>query len=30
LTLPTFRYHGRDRFLIPASLTHGVLLEMVE
>ena len=30
LTLPTFRYHGRDRFLIPASLTHGVLIEMVE
>ena len=29
-TLPTFRYHGRDRFLIPASLTHGVLIEMVE
>jgi catechol 2,3-dioxygenase-like lactoylglutathione lyase family enzyme len=30
LTLPTFRYHGRDRFLIPASLAHGVLIEMVE
>jgi catechol 2,3-dioxygenase-like lactoylglutathione lyase family enzyme len=30
LTLPTFRHRGRDRFLIPASLTHGVLLEMVE
>jgi catechol 2,3-dioxygenase-like lactoylglutathione lyase family enzyme len=30
LTLPTFRYRGRDRFLIPASLTHGVLIEMVE
>jgi catechol 2,3-dioxygenase-like lactoylglutathione lyase family enzyme len=30
LTLPTFRYHGRDRFLVPASLTHGVLIEMVE
>jgi catechol 2,3-dioxygenase-like lactoylglutathione lyase family enzyme len=30
LTLPTFRYHGRDRFLIPVSLTHGVLIEMVE
>jgi len=30
LTLPTFRYRGRDRFLIPASLTRGVLIEMVE
>ncbi|HEV3074345.1 MAG TPA: VOC family protein [Thermoanaerobaculia bacterium] len=30
LTLPTFRDRGRDRFLIPASLTHGVLIEMVE
>jgi len=30
LTLPIFRFHGRDRFLIPASLTHGVLIEMVE
>lgn len=30
LTLPTFTYRGRDRFLIPASLTHGVLIEMVE
>ncbi len=30
LTLPTFRYQGRDRFLVPASLTHGVLIEMVE
>lgn len=30
LTLPTFRYRGRERFLIPASLTHGVLIEMVE
>jgi catechol 2,3-dioxygenase-like lactoylglutathione lyase family enzyme len=30
LTLPTFRYRGRDRFLISASLTHGVLIEMVE
>ncbi len=30
LTLPIFRYRGRDRFLIPASLTHGVLIEMVE
>ncbi len=30
LTLPIFRNRGRDRFLIPASLTHGVLIEMVE
>jgi catechol 2,3-dioxygenase-like lactoylglutathione lyase family enzyme len=30
LTLPIFRYRGRDRFLIPGSLTHGVLIEMVE
>jgi catechol 2,3-dioxygenase-like lactoylglutathione lyase family enzyme len=30
LTLPIFRSGGRDRFLIPASLTHGVLVEMVE
>jgi len=30
LTLPIFRYRGRDRFLIPASLAHGVLMEMVE
>lgn len=30
LDLPTFRYKGRDRFLIPASLTHGFLIEMVE
>jgi catechol 2,3-dioxygenase-like lactoylglutathione lyase family enzyme len=30
LTLPTFKYKGRDRFLIPASLTHGFLVEMVE
>jgi catechol 2,3-dioxygenase-like lactoylglutathione lyase family enzyme len=30
LTLPTFRYQGRERFLIPASLTHGVLIEMVD
>ncbi|HEX4496205.1 MAG TPA: VOC family protein [Thermoanaerobaculia bacterium] len=29
-TLPIFSYRGRQRFLIPASLTHGVLLEMVE
>ena len=30
LTLPVFKYKGRDRFLIPASLTHGLLIEMVE
>jgi hypothetical protein len=30
LTLPVFKDKGRDRFLIPASLTHGFLLEMVE
>jgi hypothetical protein len=30
LTLPVFTYQGRQRFLIPASLTHGVLVEMVE
>ncbi len=27
--LPVFRYQGRSRFLVPASLTHGFLLEMV-
>jgi catechol 2,3-dioxygenase-like lactoylglutathione lyase family enzyme len=30
LTLPVFKYKGRDRFLVPASLTHGFLVEMVE
>lgn len=30
LDLQAFKYKGRDRFLIPASLTHGFLLEMVE
>ena len=30
LTLPIFKDKGRERFLIPASLTHGFLLEMVE
>lgn len=30
LNLQTFKYKGRDRFLIPASLTHGFLIEMVE
>jgi hypothetical protein len=30
LTLPIFTYQGQDRFLIPASGTHGVLVEMAE
>lgn len=30
LDLQAFKEKGRDRFLIPASLTHGFLLEMVE
>ncbi|HEX3553541.1 MAG TPA: VOC family protein [Thermoanaerobaculia bacterium] len=30
LNLRSFKYKGRDRFLIPASLTHGFLIEMVE
>ncbi len=30
LMLPIFKDKGRSRFLIPASLTHGVLIEMVE
>ena len=30
LDLPAFKSKGRDRFLIPASLTHGFLIEMVE
>jgi catechol 2,3-dioxygenase-like lactoylglutathione lyase family enzyme len=30
LTLRTFKYKGQERFLIPASLTHGLLIEMVE
>ena len=30
LNLQTFKYKGRDRFLIPASLTHDFLIEMVE
>jgi len=30
LNLPTFQYKGRDRLLIPASLPHGFLIEMVE
>jgi catechol 2,3-dioxygenase-like lactoylglutathione lyase family enzyme len=30
LTLPVFKEKGRSRFLVPASLTHGFLIEMVE
>ena len=30
LNLQTFKDKGRERFLIPASLTHGFLVEMVE
>jgi catechol 2,3-dioxygenase-like lactoylglutathione lyase family enzyme len=30
LTLPIFRSRGRERFLIPATVAHGVLIEMVE
>ena len=30
LVLPVFKDRGRERFLIPASLAHGVLIEMVE
>ena len=30
LTLPVFKDKGRSRFLIPASLTHGFLIGMVE
>lgn len=30
LTVHTFKFKGRDRFLIPASLTHGFQIEMVE
>jgi catechol 2,3-dioxygenase-like lactoylglutathione lyase family enzyme len=30
LGLHAFKYKGRDRFLIPATLTHGFLVEMVE
>jgi hypothetical protein len=26
----SFTYKGRERFLIPAFLTHGLLIEMVE
>ena len=30
LNLSPFKYQGRERFLVPASLTHGFLIEMVE
>ena len=30
LDLQPFNYKGRQRFLIPSSLTHGLLIEMVE
>lgn len=30
LGLQSFQYKGRERFLVPASLTHGFLVEMVE
>lgn len=30
LNLQAFKYKGRDRFLIPASLTRGFMVEMVE
>ncbi|HEX6903755.1 MAG TPA: VOC family protein [Thermoanaerobaculia bacterium] len=30
LGLSTFEYKGRERFLLPATLTHGFLIEMVE
>jgi catechol 2,3-dioxygenase-like lactoylglutathione lyase family enzyme len=30
LNLQTFKDKGRERFLIPSSLTHGFLIEMVE
>lgn len=30
LQLQTFKYKGRQRFLVPASLTHEFLIEMVE
>ena len=30
LGLQSFKYKGRERFLVPASLTHGFLVEMVE
>src|SRR4051812_15184010 len=30
LNLQTFTYKGRERFLVPASVTHGLAIEMVE
>jgi hypothetical protein len=30
LALESFKYKGRERFLIPAGLTHGFLVEMVD
>jgi catechol 2,3-dioxygenase-like lactoylglutathione lyase family enzyme len=30
LHLQTYTYQGRDRFLIPAAVTHGLAIEMVE
>src|SRR5215218_4563459 len=30
LGLQSFKYKGRERFLVPASLTHGFLVEMVQ
>ncbi|MEA2558515.1 MAG: hypothetical protein QOH06_19 [Acidobacteriota bacterium] len=30
LGLQSFKYKGRERFLVPASLTHGFLVEMVD
>jgi hypothetical protein len=30
LNLQTYTYQGRDRFLIPASVTHGMAIEMGE
>jgi catechol 2,3-dioxygenase-like lactoylglutathione lyase family enzyme len=30
LHLQTYTYQGRERFLIPASVTHGLAIEMVE
>lgn len=30
LRLQTYTYQGRERFLVPASVTHGLAIEMVE
>ncbi len=30
LNLQTYTYQGRDRFLVPATVTHGLAIEMVE